>query len=98
LFVHRLALALGKTRGQLLREVEDGEEIFDWMAFEQVQGLPDPFVFNAMQCALIFNANRGKDSRVAKVEDYLPAVRKWQYVDRTGMSRHMHMRAMAQVK
>ena len=40
MFVHRLALALGKTVAELLRTLSV-EELHDWVQFDRQAGLPD---------------------------------------------------------
>jgi hypothetical protein len=42
-------------------------------AYDQLVGLPDPWVQTAMVCTLIANANRSAKSKAFQLKDFLPA-------------------------
>lgn len=71
----KLALALGKTRRELLDSI-DSEEMTLWMAFERV----DPFgqeradYREALPWSVYFNSRRNPNSERCKPSDFM-----WQY-------------------
>lgn len=45
-----------------------------WKAFHRKHPLPDPYWIGAQICQVIHNGNRGKGTKPAKVEDFIPKV------------------------
>jgi hypothetical protein len=69
-----LALALGKTVKELLRDC-DSEELAEWHAFNQLYPLPDPWLQTARMCRIIMAAS-GNYKRVPEEEVFIPSTRK----------------------
>jgi hypothetical protein len=69
-----LALALGKTVKELLRDC-DSEELAEWHAFHQIYPLPDPWLQTARMCRIIMAAS-GNYKRVPEEEVFIPSTRK----------------------
>jgi hypothetical protein len=69
-----LALALGKTVKELLRDC-DSEELAEWHAFHQLYPLPDPWLQTARMCRIIMAAS-GNYKRVPEEEVFIPSTRK----------------------
>jgi hypothetical protein len=70
--VHRLALALGKTVGELDRTMTV-REFQDWRKFEAEQPLPDRLgdLQNALLATVAANIMRSSDSPPATLSDFL---------------------------
>ena len=66
-----LALALGKTRRELLLQV-DTEELTLWMAFHQLSPIDTSRqdILTALVCTVLANCNRAK-GRAFKISDFL---------------------------
>ena len=69
-----MALALGKTVKELLRDC-DSEELAEWHAFHQLYPLPDPWLQTARMCRIIMAAS-GNYKRVPEEEVFIPSTRK----------------------
>lgn len=69
-----MALALGKTVKELLRDC-DSEELAEWHAFHQLYPLPDPWLQTARMCRIIM-ASSGNYKRVPEEEVFIPTTRK----------------------
>ena len=69
-----MALALGKTVKELLRDC-DSEELAEWHAFHQLYPLPDPWLQTARMCRIIMAAS-GNYKRVPEEEVFIPSARK----------------------
>ena len=69
-----MALALGKTVKELLRDC-DSEELAEWHAFHQIYPLPDPWLQTARMCRIIMAAS-GNYKRVPEEEVFIPSTRK----------------------
>ncbi len=69
----RLALALGKTVGELSEELSDAE-LQEWMAFYRLEpfGEERADLRAGIVAATVANANRGKRGRVLKPTDFMP--------------------------
>lgn len=72
LFLHRLAIRLGRTVGELERSMTT-RELTDWMAYYQLEPWCDDRrdMQIAVVAATIANANRGKNQRSYRPEDFL---------------------------
>lgn len=70
--MHQLALALGRTVGEL-ETVMTPREFYDWQVFLARYPLPVDVLdlHGAMHTATLFNINRGRDSPIADYRDYL---------------------------
>jgi len=73
LLVCRVALALGKH----LHEVEGLPlgELRRWAAYDQAEGLPDPWMQAGVVASLLYNANRGKGQPALSPADFTPGRR-----------------------
>lgn len=68
----QLALALGMT----VREIEtkmDSREFSEWIAFTNIEPLPDPWLIGGQQCALM--ANMWTTGKRFRPEDFMPTVK-----------------------
>lgn len=50
----------------------DSAELSEWLAFDRVSPLPDPWLIGGIQAATMRNTFRGKRDRAAKPEDFIP--------------------------
>lgn len=62
------------TRKRLLEEI-DSEELTEWIAFDWIEPLPDPWAIGAQQAALFANAHSGKGARRFRAKDFIPTKR-----------------------
>ena len=76
----RLALALGFPNPDDMLAGMSSKQFSEWMAYDTLE----PFgeiradIRNAMLCAILVNINRGKNSKPAKLEDFMPTFdKKW---------------------
>jgi hypothetical protein len=69
----RLALALGKS----IREVEalDARELAEWVAYDRIEGIPQPWRQAGTIAAAAANPYRGKGRRAFGPEDFMPIIR-----------------------
>lgn len=65
-----MALHLGKTVRQLLSEM-DSQELSEWMAFDQIEPLPDPYWASGMVASTMCNL-WGKRSKPYKPKEFMP--------------------------
>jgi hypothetical protein len=70
-FLHRLALALGKSLAEV--EALSGHELDRWKAYHALEPLPDPHWIGAQIASVIATVMGGKGKRYG-VEDFLPRV------------------------
>jgi hypothetical protein len=70
-FAFKLALCLGKTVGELERSISS-VELSEWMAWDQLDKLPDPWWQMGKICAVIAEILTGK---AASPEDFIPRAR-----------------------
>lgn len=72
MFLFRLALALGMTVRQLLTVI-DSRELTEWQAYDALSpiGPERGDVQAALVATVLVNVNRGKDTRPAKLADFL---------------------------
>ena len=72
MFLHRLALALGRTVDEVERGMSD-RELRDWLAFAAEHPLPDDLadLHSAMICSIVANLGRGADTAPVAVSDFL---------------------------
>lgn len=70
MFLHRLALSLGKT----LAEIESlpALELDRWKAYHALEPIPPPGWFEAQVCQVLANINRKDGVKAFKVEDFMP--------------------------
>lgn len=66
-----MALHLGKTVRQLLLEL-DSEELSEWMAYDQLEPLPDAHWDSGMMASTVVNMF-GKANRRYKPTDFMPS-------------------------
>jgi len=69
LLLFRLALQLGRTVGELEREMSS-RELSEWIAYERIHPLPDPHWSAALICSVLANCWGASTSP----EDFLPTV------------------------
>lgn len=70
----KLALLLGKTVGEL--EVQlTSKELSEWMAYDRLQPLPEPWVQTGLTCATLANLWSNKRH---EAKDFMPVVRRRQ--------------------
>jgi hypothetical protein len=62
---------LGKTRRELLEGL-DSEELSEWMAYDRLDRIPDPYWIAGMITANLFNALTGGK---AKIDDFIPRLK-----------------------
>jgi hypothetical protein len=62
---------LGRTRRELLESI-DSDELSEWIAFDWIEPLPDPWAIGAQQAALFANAHSAKGSRTYRASDFIP--------------------------
>lgn len=67
-FLFRLAVALGKTVGELERGMSS-YELAEWLAMERISPIPDHYWTSAQQCQIAASAAGAKRARL---EDFLP--------------------------
>ncbi len=69
----KLALALGKTVGQLSEEMSD-KELHDWMAFYRLEPFGDERadLRAGIIASTVANSNRGKRGETRKPTDFMP--------------------------
>jgi hypothetical protein len=67
--VFRLASTIGKTVGELEREMTQDELIY-WMAYNQIDPLPDPWLETGIIASTVANAAGPK--KPFKPSDYMP--------------------------
>jgi len=73
MFAFKLAGHLKKTVRQLLNEM-DSEELSEWMAYDQIHPLPDPYWIGAAISKTIADCTP-ELKRKPKLEDFLPITR-----------------------
>ena len=74
-FVFRLALALGKTVGELLDSI-DSRELTEWQIFDSIDPIGawrDDYA-SGLLCALQANMNRRKGAKAFVPQDFMPFV------------------------
>lgn len=69
-FVFKLALCLGRTVRELLDSI-DSKELSEWIAYDRVAGLPDPWLQTGIGCAVMRNS-LASQGRPAKPTDFMP--------------------------
>lgn len=69
----RLCVTLGKTRKQLLTEM-DSDELTWWMAAENVQPLPDSYWQTGVITSTVANCLSGGRKRY-QIDDFMPRVK-----------------------
>lgn len=69
-----MALALGKSVKELLRDV-DSEELSEWYAYSQYYPLPNSWMETARLCRVIMAAS-GNYKKVPEESAFIPSVRK----------------------
>jgi hypothetical protein len=74
MFLFRLALALGMTVKRLLSEL-DSRELTEWIAFDQVNPLPNSWKQTARLCRTVMAAS-GNYDRVPDENIFIPAMKK----------------------
>lgn len=67
-FIFRLALALGRTVDELLHSISSAE-LSEWIAFDRVERLPDPYWIGGMTASVIANSVAGAKTTPA---DFIP--------------------------
>jgi len=60
---------LGKTVSELLAEISSAE-LTEWLAYDRIDPLPDPYWTNALLCQTIM---RSQGNSKAKLVDFLPS-------------------------
>ena len=73
----RLAMLLGMSVRECQHKVS-AKEFAEWLAFFQLEPMPDSWLQHGVLCQLIANA---LGSKTAKPQDFMPRVKKRQTVD-----------------
>ncbi len=71
-FLFRLALSLGMTVGELLDRM-DSAELTEWMAYNQLEPLPDPWLQTGISTSMMVNL---WSKTRCKPEDFIPRARR----------------------
>lgn len=71
-FIYTLALALGKTKQELLEQL-DNQELIEWQAFYRINpfGLERQDLHAGIVASTVANVNRGK-RKAFKVSEFMP--------------------------
>lgn len=72
MFLHRLALKLGIWDVPGLAAAMPVDTLYAWMAYYQLEPWGDDWLRSAVSFAQFQNANRGKNKRAMKPEDFMP--------------------------
>lgn len=72
MFLHRLALKLGIWDVPGLAAAMPIDTLYAWMAYYQLEPWGDEWLRSAVSFAQFQNANRGKNKRAMKPEDFMP--------------------------
>lgn len=72
MFLHRLALKLGIWNVPALAEVMPADVLYSWMGYYQLEPWGDEWLRSAVGFAQFQNANRGRNKKAMKPEDFMP--------------------------
>lgn len=69
----RLALAMGKSFAEV--KALDGDELTDWLGFEEVEGLDRPWLRSGILAAVCANPHRKEGARPFSPSDFIPVAK-----------------------
>ena len=78
MFLHRLALKLGIWDVPALAAAMPIDTLYAWMAYYQLEPWGDEWLRSAVSFAQFQNANRGKNKKAMKPEDFMPVEKREQ--------------------
>ena len=73
--MHRLALSLGMLKAALLEQASD-DELDDWVAYDKIEPLPDPWLQTGIIASTQFNMLRSSETPAKAPIDFIPVAKK----------------------